>query len=190
MIRAVQQHGRTQQTRSRSRQDGTTFTVPVLPDGAIATQASASPAAVGSAPSAAPAAAKGVGSGAAGSAAVPASMQRFVGRSIGTGQCVALAKAVQPSLGATCNWKCGEKVQGNTTIEPGTVIATFNRASRYANATDGSSHAAIYLGQSAAGLQVLDQWAGSRAAVRTIPWNNGSGVAANSGSAFHVVKTG
>jgi len=26
------------------------------------------------------------------------------------------------------------------------VIATFNRANRYANALDGSSHAAVYLG--------------------------------------------
>ncbi|MBV8914112.1 MAG: BPSL0067 family protein, partial [Acetobacteraceae bacterium] len=82
------------------------------------------------------------------------------------------------------------RVQGNTSLQPGTVIATFNKASRYANALDGSSHAAIYLGQNTTGVQVLDQWAGSRAAVRTIPWHNPGGAAANTGSAFHVVRTG
>jgi hypothetical protein len=69
------------------------------------------------------------------------------------------------------------------------VIATFNASNRYANARDGSSHAAVYLGQNASGVQVLDQWAGSPAAVRVIPWHNPSGVAANTGSAFRVVRT-
>ncbi len=79
-------------------------------------------------------------------------------------------------------------MQGNTNLKPGTVIATFNDSDRYANALDGSSHAAIYLGQNERGLQVVDQWAGSAAAVRTIPWSNPGGVAANTGGAFHVVS--
>ncbi len=113
---------------------------------------------------------------------------RYIGRSTGSGQCVALVQAASPGLGNTRTWACGDPVRGNAALKPGTVIATFNDADRYANARDGSSHAAIYLGQNEQGLQVLDQWAGSAAAVRTIPWSSPSGVAANTGSAFHVVN--
>ena len=120
-------------------------------------------------------------------ASVPAFGQ-FVGRSVGSGQCVALVRANTPAIGATANWVRGEAVQGNTSLPPGTAIATFTPSGRYANAVDGSSHAAIYLGQNAQGMQVLDQWAGSVAAVRTIAWNNPGAVAANTGSAFYVVR--
>ena len=136
---------------------------------------------------AAPAAAAPVASSAAPSCP---NLGHFIGRSTGSGQCVALAQAVQPGIGLTRNWRCGEKVQGNASIQPGTVIATFNKANRYANALDGSSHAAVYLGQSEKGVQVMDQWAGTKAAIRTIPWNNPGGAAANTGGAFHVVKLG
>jgi hypothetical protein len=44
------------------------------------------------------------------------------------------------------------------TLAVGTAIATFDENGRYANDTHGKSHAAIYLGQTAAGIQVLDQW--------------------------------
>ena len=119
---------------------------------------------------------------------VAADYARYLGRSAGSGQCVALVQAASPDIGPTRNWKCGQPVRGNTDLRPGTAIATFNGANRYANATDGSSHAAIYLGQNERGIQVMDQWAGSAAAVRTIPWHNPSGVAANTGTAFHVVR--
>lgn len=118
-----------------------------------------------------------------------ADFAQYLGRSTGSGQCVALVQAANPGIGLTRTWKCGPPVQGNTDLRPGTAIATFNSADRYANATDGSSHAAIYLGQNERGIQVMDQWAGSAAAVRTIPWNNPSGVAANTGTAFHVVQS-
>lgn len=111
---------------------------------------------------------------------------RYIGRSTGSGQCVALVQAASPSIGPTRTWTCGAAVQGNTGLQPGTAIATFDSSARYANATDGSSHAAIYLGQNERGIQVVDQWAGSVAAVRTIPWSNPSRKAANTGSAFHV----
>ena len=117
-----------------------------------------------------------------------ADFARYLGRSAGSGQCVALVQAASPGIGPTRNWRCGPPVRGNTDLRPGTAIATFNAADRYANATDGSSHAAIYLGQNERGIQVMDQWAGSAAAVRTIPWSNPSGVAANTGTAFHVVQ--
>ncbi len=119
---------------------------------------------------------------------VAADFAQYLGRSTGSGQCVALVQAADPGIGPTRNWKCGPPVRGNTDLRPGTAIATFNTANRYANATDGSSHAAIYLGQNEHGIQVMDQWAGSAAAVRTIPWSNPSGVAANTGTAFHVVR--
>lgn len=118
---------------------------------------------------------------------VAADYAHYLGRSAGSGQCVALVQAASPDIGSTRNWKCGAPVRGNTELRPGTAIATFNTADRYANATDGSSHAAIYLGQNERGIQVMDQWAGSAAAVRTIPWTNPGGAAANTGTAFHVV---
>lgn len=113
----------------------------------------------------------------------------FLGRSVGTGQCVALVQAANPALGHTAGWTGGAAVQGNTALRPGTAIATFNGADRYANATDGSSHAAIYLGQDQHGMVVMDQWAGSSASVRTIPWSNPGAAAADTGTAFRVVRT-
>ena len=123
-------------------------------------------------------------------ASVAAAYGRYIGRSAGSGQCVALVYAVNPTISPTATWTRGESVRGNTSLQPGTVIATFNKSGRYANATDGSSHTAIYLGQNERGIQVLDQWAGSSAAVRTIRWTNSSGIAADTGSAFYVVQTG
>lgn len=136
------------------------------------------------------------GGGATGAAArlgtaggfMAADFAQYLGRSTGSGQCVALVQAANPGIGPTRKWKCGPPVRGNTDLRPGTAIATFNGADHYANATDGSSHAAIYLGQNERGIQVMDQWAGSTAAVRTIPWHNPSGVAANTGTAFRVVR--
>ena len=118
-----------------------------------------------------------------------ADFAHYLGRSTGSGQCVALVQAASPGVGPTRTWTCGPPVRGNTGLRPGTAIATFNGADRYANATDGSSHAAIYLGQDERGIQVMDQWAGSAAAVRTIPWSNPGGVAANTGTAFRVVRS-
>ena len=112
----------------------------------------------------------------------------YLGRSVGSGQCVALVRAALPAVGPSSTWTAGAPVQGNTGLQPGTPIATFTSASRYANATDGSSHAALYLGQDAKGVQVLDQWLGSAASVRTIPWSNPGAAAANTGAAFRVVK--
>jgi hypothetical protein len=123
------------------------------------------------------------------SAASAGAYGRFIGHTAGSGQCVALVRASNPALGPTASWVRGERVQGNTSLRPGTAIATFAPSGHYANATNGSSHAAIYLGQTAQGVQVLDQWAGSPAALRTIPWNNPGAAAANTGSAFHVVRS-
>jgi hypothetical protein len=122
------------------------------------------------------------------SASAAGSYAHFIGRSVGTGQCVALVRASNPNIGSTGCWVRGDPVRGNVNLQPGTPIATFAPSGHYANATDGSSHSAIYLGQTAQGVQVLDQWAGRPAAVRTIPWSEPGAVAANTGGAFHVVN--
>lgn len=81
----------------------------------------------------------------------------YVGKSVGNGQCVAYTQKAA-NMPRTVAWKRGALVKGNTAIAPGTAVATFDANGRYGNHTDGSSHAAIYLGQDASGIQVLDQW--------------------------------
>ena len=134
-------------------------------------------------------AAKSVLQASSGVGFIAADYARYIGRSVGSGQCVALVQATSPDIGPTRTWVCGASVQGNTGLQPGTAIATFDSSNRYGNNLDGSSHAAIYLGQNERGIQVMDQWAGNTAAVRTIPWSNPSGIAANTGTAFHVVQS-
>lgn len=112
---------------------------------------------------------------------------QYVGQHVGDGECVALVQRADPAVGLTRTWAPGNQVQGNTELMPGTTIATFGESGRYENRRDGSSHAAIYLGQNAQGIQVMDQWANYAASYRTIPWTNPSGKAANTGSAFRVV---
>lgn len=176
MIGAVQADERAwHRQRSRSAASGPIFALPGLPDmGGVAPPVTGSLACP--APSVAP-------------ASPHPEVAGVLGRSVGNGQCVALARAMQPEIGPTAGWSEGAAVQGNTALTPGTVIATFTNG-RYANATDGSSHAAVYLGQNADGMQVLDQWVGKEAGVRTIPWTNPGAAAANTGTAYRVVRTG
>lgn len=127
--------------------------------------------------------------GTAGGASVASGYEQYVGQSVGSGQCVALVQQADSSVGLTATWTQGAQVQGNTDLAPGTAIATFDGSGKYANATDGSSHAAIYLGQDAAGnIQVEDQWLGHPASVRTIRASGST--QANSGSAFYVIGHG
>lgn len=177
MISAVQEQER-QRQKSRSAAAGPAFSVPMMPELGDITSVSLPSAPACVAQPASPAA----------PSAANVDLSSYLGRSVGTGQCVALVKAANPSLGPASGWAAGASVQGNTALAPGTPIATFDGANRYANATDGSSHAAIYLGQDQRGMLVMDQWAGSSAAIRTIPWSNPGSVAANTGSAFRVVR--
>lgn len=73
----------------------------------------------------------------------------------GSGQCVALVQ-VEAHAPHTSNWTEGDTVKGHKTIVKGTAIATFVDG-KYASKAHGN-HAAFYLGQSAAGIVVLDQW--------------------------------
>ncbi|WP_374438892.1 BPSL0067 family protein [Inhella sp.] len=74
---------------------------------------------------------------------------------VGSGDCVPL---VQIKAGAplTSKWREGAKVRGNSRLPKGTAIATFENG-RYANRPTGN-HAALYMGQNALGILVMDQW--------------------------------
>ena len=60
-----------------------------------------------------------------------ADFAQYLGRSTGSGQCVALVQAASPGIGPTRTWKCGPPVQGNTDLRPGTAIATFNTNAKH-----------------------------------------------------------
>ncbi|NPT37308.1 BPSL0067 family protein [Paraburkholderia xenovorans] len=112
------------------------------------------------------------------------------GQLVGNGQCVTFVHAVV-STPPSSAWHRGENVRTATLTSLGTVIATFDPNGRYGNHTDGRSHAAIYLGRNAVGIQVLDQWNGHTAQPaheRTIRFRNGYGVKANDGDQFYVVE--
>jgi hypothetical protein len=119
---------------------------------------------------------------------------QYAGQSVGTGQCVALVKAAT-GLGPSSTWKQGDPVTADNiaSIPAGTPIATFQNGA-YQNATNGNSHAAILLGPGTTasgqpGIQVLDQWSGSAASVRVLPFNAYNKAPCNNGSAFSVVQS-
>lgn len=92
----------------------------------------------------------------------------FIGYSVGSGQCVALVERAAHTP-MTYHWHRGLRVKGNLDIPRGTAIATFDPDGRYGNHTDGRSHAAIYLGQGATGIQVIDQWINHRTGQKPVP---------------------
>ncbi|WP_244122261.1 BPSL0067 family protein [Burkholderia latens] len=73
----------------------------------------------------------------------------------GDGACVALVKAYT-NVGATSGWRPEKTVKGDSTIRPGTVIATFENE-RYPNRSYGN-RAAFYLSQDSKGIYVVEQW--------------------------------
>ncbi len=75
---------------------------------------------------------------------------------VGSKQCVALIQHYSPTVGQTSQWKEGEPVLGNLTIEPGTAIATFVKG-KYASLSTGN-HAAFFLEHAVDGFYVVDQW--------------------------------
>jgi len=112
----------------------------------------------------------------------------FAGRSVDTGHCVRFCQVATPGLPHTSQWRKGRKVRGGE-VPAGTVIATFNSQGRYANALDGSSHAAILIAEQDDGLLVWDQWVGHPVQRRVIRFRDGHGTAANDGSRFYVVES-
>jgi hypothetical protein len=114
--------------------------------------------------------------------------EQYLGKHHGESEhCVALVKHAA-GLGATPTWRRGERVLGGN-VPSGTVIATFTTDGLYANATDGSSHAAVYLEETPRGsLRVLDQWLDHPASERVIRDKAGAGRAADDASRYYVVE--
>jgi hypothetical protein len=115
--------------------------------------------------------------------------QNYLGKVIGSGQCVAFVE-IAAQTPHTAQWKCGRKVAGDTTIAQGTAIATFDPSGSYGNHTDGRSHGAIYVSQNGQGLLVYDQWTGQPVHQRTILFRDSSytGHAVNDGNQFNVIE--
>ena len=109
----------------------------------------------------------------------------YMGQVVGSGQCVAF---VQVSSGApeTSKWTKGKKVKG-ATLDPGIAIATLT-ANGYPNQSSGN-HAAIYIAQTAAGIQVWDQWVGQPVHKRTIRFHGGTNPDSNDGDTFYVIES-
>ncbi len=119
----------------------------------------------------------------------------YLGTSVGSGQCVPLVEAATGAP-SDATWLKGEQVKAATDIAAGTAIATFDDNGRYGNHTNGSSHAAIYMGQTADGIEVIDQWSHTEngkkkvqmAHRRLIRFKGGVGHKSDDGDAFYVVN--
>jgi hypothetical protein len=111
--------------------------------------------------------------------------ESYEGEVVADGHC---AKYVQACSGAplTALWREGPKVKGAALIR-GTAIATFI-GGRYASHETGN-HAAIYDGQTAAGIWVWEQWKGHPVSRRLIHFRGGKGSPSNDGDAFSVIYT-
>ena len=114
-------------------------------------------------------------------------LDRYSGKSYGTGHCVAL---VREATGApiTTQWRRGDPAQGSD-LAHGTAIATFDDSGRYGNHMTGASHAAILLAVHDDGsLLVLDQWLGQKAHQRVIRNRRGDGDPCNDASQFYAIE--
>ena len=116
---------------------------------------------------------------------------KYIGQVVGDGHCVAFVKAAC-GCPATVLWKRGALVKG-IPLMPGTAIATFDPPSgehpdgKYGNHTDGRSHAALYLGQDATGIRVLDQWVTQPVHERVLRFDDAK-KDINNGNKFYVVE--
>lgn len=117
---------------------------------------------------------------------VAADPHKLKGTSVGNGHCVAYTR-LAASMPHTSMWRQGGLVQGDGAIPVGCAIATFDQNKRYANKVDGTSHVAIYLGQTVIGIQVIDQWVGQAVHERTIYFRNAPRKV-NDGRNYYVVE--
>ena len=111
----------------------------------------------------------------------------YLGTVVGSGQCVDYVRfaTLAPH---TSEWKRGVSVRSRS-HKYGTAIATFDANGVYANATDGSSHASIFVGHAEDGLVVLDQWTNQPVHERTIRFKGGEGMPCDDGDAYHVIES-
>jgi hypothetical protein len=115
------------------------------------------------------------------------------GQLVGNGQCVTFVHAVV-YIPQTSHWERGGLVMDDHSIQPGTVIATFDDDGTYGNHTNHTSHAAIYLYQTTDGIVVMDQWKGAMQQwdhppkQRTIHFHRDhTGFKVDDGTQYHVV---
>jgi hypothetical protein len=110
----------------------------------------------------------------------------------GNAECI---EFVRQSLDAphTSKWREGAKIRRlapgeSDPVARGTAIATFVEG-EYPQTGNSGKHAAIYLGQNAEGIQVLDQWKQKgRVSERTIHWNSPKPILSNDPQAFSVIE--
>ncbi len=105
-------------------------------------------------------------------------------------ECVEFIRQAAGAPG-TPAWKPGVKVSDAKMgdIPRGTAIATFDSSGKYPTDALGR-HAAIYLSQSADGIQVLDQWnSQGQVLPRTIHFKRPKGTTrSNDGDTFYVIQ--
>jgi hypothetical protein len=117
--------------------------------------------------------------------ASPKSMEQL--EVVGNGQCVTLVKKLTGAP-ASSLWQEGDKINdildAGKSIPKGTAIATFVDG-RYPNYSH-CNHAAIFIRQVPNGIEVFDQWSGTKPGKRTIrfgmPKKSGRGRMAESHS--------
>ena len=110
----------------------------------------------------------------------------------GKTECVEfITQTLMPGVN-TSHWREGIKVRRLKTgerdpVARGTAIATFVDGI-YPKIGDTGMHAAIYLGQNAEGIQVMDQWRSQgKVLPRTIPWIPRRPGFSNDGNTFSVI---
>ena len=86
------------------------------------------------------------------------------GEGTNKGQCAQLAQALRPDIGVVVHWTRGAQVKGNLSLVPGTVIAIFDSNGRYLGQkhhshAGGVAHTALYVGQNARGIRIVNQYA-------------------------------
>lgn len=88
-----------------------------------------------------------------------------VGEGIYKGECAAIAQFLVPGLGLAhvSQWKRGAHVKGQLSLRPGTVIAIFDSNGRYIGTNRhshayGTAHTALYVRQSAVGIEIVHQF--------------------------------
>jgi hypothetical protein len=119
---------------------------------------------------------------------VAARPREYEGQVVGNGHCVAYVRAAA-RVPHTTRWIEGAPVwETADTLASGTAIATFNASGRYANATDGTSHAAIFIDATEAGIAVYDQWIGHPVARRVIRLKEGDGLPCDDADAYAVIE--
>lgn len=91
-----------------------------------------------------------------------------VGDGIYKGECAAIAQFLVPGLGNAhvSQWRRGAQVKSQPALRPGTVIAIFDSNGRYIGTSrhshsDGVAHTALYVRQSAIGIEIVHQFKNS-----------------------------